>query len=314
MPDPKDGRLFNIQRFSTEDGPGIRTTVFFKGCPLTCPWCHNPEGMTRRRLLVWYAVRCIDCGDCESACPEGALTRSDGRVVIDRRCLRCGTCVDACPAAALELVGRDYTLEEIFDEVARDRTFYETSGGGVTFSGGEPLSQAAFVERLADRLRRDGIHVALDTTGVGPPGALDRLLPCVDLVLLDVKVIDRRAHRRLTGVPVDAVLEALEKIAAAGLKLWVRTPIIPGLTDDPDNVRAIAAHLRDHAPTLERWDLLAFENTCRSKYELFGLPFELAGEPLVGRERMEDLCRRAAAEGVNVVRWSGPVFREITRC
>jgi pyruvate formate lyase activating enzyme len=299
--------LFNVQRFSTEDGPGIRTTVFFKGCPLTCPWCHNPEGLRPEPEVVWQSSICLGCGDCAAACSEQAIRLVDGRVQIDReRCTACGRCVDACPSSALEHVGIQYGVPELFEEVSKDRTFYSTSGGGVTLSGGEPLMQHDFVAEFAARCRCEGLHVALDTSGFGRPERLNPILRSIDIVLFDLKHMEPAKHQRLTGVPIEGVLGNLERVVAAGLPIWVRTPVIPGYTDSEENITAIARYLKATVPTLQRYDLLAFSNLCKSKYEMLGRRFPLDGQPLLTRRTMERLAEVARAEGVDMVRWSGP--------
>ncbi len=303
--------LFSVQRFSTEDGPGIRTTLFFKGCPLSCRWCHNPEGIRTAPEVMWQPSICMGCGDCQSACQRRAIQLADGRVVIDRqRCEACGTCVEACPTGALERVGTTYNLDALLVEVLKDRTFYGTSGGGVTLSGGEPLMQHAFAEALARRCRDEGLHVALDTCGFGRTEGLDAVLEHVDLVLFDLKILDNDAHERLTGAPVDGILDNLARVTARGVPVWVRTPVIPGCTDDEGNLRAIARYLAAHVPTLERYDLLAFSNLCTSKYEMLGRRFPLTDEPLLTRETMERLTALVRAEGVASVRWSGPTSED----
>ncbi len=299
--------IFNIQRFSTEDGPGIRTTIFFKGCPLTCAWCHNPEGMSLKSELVWYDVRCIGCHDCLKICLKQALHAQDDRIVIDRSlCDTCGDCVEQCPGAALETIGREYSLVEVADEVIKDKSFYETSAGGVTLSGGEPLMQWRFVAALCQQLKQQNIHIALDTCGCASEKALEVILPLVDLVLLDYKLSDEQESLELTGLSLERLHKSLSLITERKIPLWVRTPVIPGATDTEENISRIAEYLANNAPTLQRYDLLAFENSCRAKYELLGLEYEYAQKELMDSERMEELAAIAASKGLLLVKWSGP--------
>jgi len=309
--EPVTGVTFNVQRFSTEDGPGIRTTVFMKGCPLRCHWCHNPEGLSPRPQLVWYDVRCIGARRCLAACPVGALELTPEGMRIDReRCSPCDLCAEACPSGALEVIGRRWTPDELLALVAKDTAFYETSGGGVTVSGGEPTMQPDFVEAFLRLCRESSIATALDTCGYADWSVYERLLPYVDLVLFDLKILDRERHRQATGVYPDRILANAAAIAERGMPIWIRTPIIPGYTDDEENIGALAAFIRSRLPTVERWDLLAYTNLGVSKYRRLGLPYPLEETQLPARQHMERLAAVAADGGgprlMRVV-WSGAV-------
>jgi pyruvate formate lyase activating enzyme len=302
------GLIFGLQRFSTEDGPGIRTTVFVKGCPMRCPWCQNPEGMKAQKQLLWSRGRCLGDGGCVEACPHGALTRdAGGGAHIDaEKCQACGTCADFCPANALEVAGWERTAQEVAAEVLRDRSFYQQSEGGVTFSGGEPLTQPEFVAAALDLVGAAGVHRALDTCGAAGPAVLRELLGRVELVLFDLKQMDPAKHLAQTGIRLERVLECAGEVARAGLQCWVRTPIIPGHTDDEANVRAIARFIKAELPRAARYDLLAFSKLCVSKYQQLGrADAPVARLPLVPRRHMERLREVAIEEGLPIVVWSG---------
>jgi pyruvate formate lyase activating enzyme len=296
---------FNVQRFSTRDGPGIRTTVFLKGCPLHCVWCHNPEGLSPTPELVWYEVRCVGARECLRVCPEDALTLAPEGMRIDReRCTVCGACVEACPTAALETIGRRWTPEQLIEELLKDQVFYDTSGGGVTFSGGEPMLQLDFLCQVFPRCREVGLHVALDTCGAVPWESFERVLPSVNLVLYDLKIMDEARHRAATGISNDRILKNARELVAHGVPMWIRTPVIPGYTNDHENILAIARFIHEALPTVERWDLLAYTNLGRPKYRRLDRKYLLEEASLLTRGEMESAWR-TAAELVPVAHWSG---------
>ena len=233
------GRIFDIKRYSIHDGPGIRTTVFLKGCGLRCQWCHNPESVDPGPDLMHWPSRCVRCYSCVQACPLGAIAKdAAGSVAIDRaKCDLCGRCAEACLYDAMQIVGREMSVEEVLAEVEKDRIFYEQSGGGVTLSGGDPLVQPGFAAAVLDACRARGLHTALDTAGLAPGQAFERLAGRADLVLFDVKVVDEARHKEFTGAGNAAILDNLRRLAAAGTETWVRLPVVPGVNDDDDNVR-----------------------------------------------------------------------------
>jgi pyruvate formate lyase activating enzyme len=306
------GLVFNIQQFSTEDGPGIRTTVFMKACTLRCSWCHNPEALRGCAELVWHDLRCMGDHACLAACPRAALALVPDSLRIDRAtCEACGACVDVCPTGALEVIGTLYEPADLLAEVQKDQVFFDESGGGVTVSGGEPLAQPAFVEAFLALAKGAGLHVALDTCASVPWERFESVIPFVDLVLLDLKIWDPERHRAATGADNARIFDNARKLAALGVPLWIRTPIIPGLTDDDDNVSAIGAFIQSSLATVQRWDLLAFSNLGIPKYRRLGMPCALDGTALLTAERMEQIHALAAPYAAHV-QWSGATRQEAT--
>lgn len=275
------GRLYDIQGFSVQDGPGVRTTAFLKGCPLHCPWCHSPESQAFYPQLSWVAMRCQGielCRErCIQACKKQAVefggTRQDSSgssvrlVHINRElCDNCGDCAKQCYPGALYISGEDYTAERLVERLLRDRQFYRRSGGGVTISGGEPLCQPDFTVAVLRRLKEEGIHTALDTTGYAPWSTLERTLPYVDLYLYDIKHMDSEKHKAVVGVPNEQILENARALAAAGKKMQIRIPVIPMFNHDRDNIRATAEFCRELGDAVERVQLLPYHNLGVMKY------------------------------------------------
>ena len=299
------GLIFNVQRYSTADGPGIRTTVFMKGCPLHCAWCHNPEGQRSKPELMWHDMRCMGARECLRVCPEDALTLTKEGMRIDReKCDACGACVQACPTGALEVIGRNWSAEELMEELLKDEVFYETSGGGVTFSGGEPLMQVDLLCDVLPSCRQNRLHVSLDTCGSVPWESFERVLPWVDLVLYDLKIMDSHRHQAATGVENGLILQNARRLADRGVPMWIRTPVIPGFTNDRENISAIARFIHEELPTVQRWDLLAYTNLGKPKYERLDRKYMLAQAPLLTQDEMESTWN-TALEVVPVAHWSG---------
>jgi len=269
--DGATGRIFEIQRFSIHDGPGIRTTVFLQGCPLRCVWCHNPEGRASSPLLSFQPDKCVGCGYCFRVCPRSAHQMLDGAHVLDReRCAACGSCAAECYARALELVGGEATVEEVLTEVLADRPFYETSGGGMTLSGGEPLIQIDFAAALLRAARRENLHCCVETCGFVPFFRLEGVLPFVDLFLYDLKDMDDGRHVEFTGGSSARIIENLGRLHDRGACIRLRLPLIPGYNDRDDHFAAVA-DLVHSLPGLAGVELMPYHRLGTSKLPRFGL-------------------------------------------
>lgn len=269
------GRVFNIQHFSTEDGPGIRTTVFMKGCPLSCLWCANPESQNPKPQLANRSSVCIHCRACMSVCPSGALSHEDGHIKIDRSvCTGCGSCVKMCPTGSMFFYGEEKTVDEVFQELSRDAGYYETSGGGVSVSGGECMAQPEFVSELLRRCKQAGFHTVLDTCGCFTEQALRMVWDYVDMVLFDIKLTDPQRHLRYTGVDNTLIKKNLQLMLDRGMTVVIRVPVIPGINDSEEELGGIARFVASLDSSLHV-DLLPYHRFGERKYEMLGMDYAL---------------------------------------
>lgn len=274
---PDLGLISIVQKYSTKDGPGIRSTVFFKGCPLGCLWCSNPELIRSHPDLLYTREKCARCGTCIEACPRDALSfGEEGFIVIIRAaCDGCGNCVKACPNGALELIGKLVTVDELVTDLLKDRVFCQTSGGGVTFSGGEPLWQSGFVTQVARRMKEEGIHTALDTAGDVSWCHFDEVLDYIDLVLFDIKLAGREPHRQFTGRENDLILANAQLLSQRGVPMHIRLVMIPGINDSAARLRA-RMEIVSSLKSVQQVDILPYHRYGAGKYARLGLEYPLA--------------------------------------
>jgi len=299
LPQAGVGLLFDIRRYSVHDGPGIRTTVFFKGCPLSCWWCHNPEGRSPKPNLILFQDRCLSCGDCLAVCPQGAIVR-DGEAThtLPSLCRACGTCAEACPSEARQLAGRWMNVSAVVREIEKDIIFYDESGGGVTLSGGEPLAQPHFLDALLEACVGRDIHTVVDTCGLADKHLLLHLSEKVDLFLYDFKLFDPIKHQKYAGVSNDCILENLEALAQRKKPIVVRFPVIPGINDEAEDIRQMAAFLSRLG--LLRIDLLPYHRIGVEKYRRVGMPYRLEGLEPPSADHVRQVAQLFEREGFAV--------------
>ena len=298
------GIVFDIKRFAIHDGPGIRTSVFLKGCPLNCLWCQNPEGISGGITLWYFHSRCIRCGDCISSCPEKALSahpQSSHYIRIDRSlCSNCGACVKVCPSTALSFVGKRLEHEEVVEELRKDETFYKSSGGGITLTGGDPFAQTAFSRAILEEMKNSGIHTAIETCLLASRVELESLVPYVDLFLVDLKVEEATKHVEYTGASNERIKENFAWLAKNHGEIVVRIPIIPGYTDTEENLRGIGSYVAAIDPAIPI-ELVNFNPLARDKYLVLCEEYPLKQiDSVVSAERMERLRQLISRTGATV--------------
>ncbi len=296
------GVVFNIQRFSLHDGPGIRTTVFLKGCPLRCAWCSNPESLRTHPEIITRDVKCIRCGKCVEACPEQAIAVvEDTRVIQWEKCNHRMKCAEVCPSGAIEAAGKTMTVAEVMDTVGRDASFYSRTGGGMTLSGGEPLVQWRFALKLLQEAKRRGLHTGLDTTGYIDWEVLDEILNFTDLVLYDVKHPNSARHQEGTGVPNERILDNLRKtVAKPGLKVWVRHPVIPRFSDSEEVLEELCKLILTLEPSVEKLSLLPYHKFGELKYAAMGKVYPGKDFPTISDEQIGKFKKLIESHGIEV--------------
>lgn len=296
----KTGIVLNIQKYSVHDGPGIRTTVFFKGCPLACKWCHNPESICFEPQLIFYKERCIGCGRCQKEAAPGDVVIQNKKAGFPRGIDKLPlSCAEVCPTEALERAGEEKTVAEVFEEIKKDVVFYDKSGGGVTFSGGEPLSQLEFLQALLKKCKQEGISTAVDTSGFSDFSRIESIMDDVDLFLFDLKHMSDEVHRQITGVSNQVILENLKKLSAQGKKIFVRMPIIPTMNDGVENIEEAASFLAPLKPF--QVNILPYHDIAKHKYKQLGRIYLLENIQPPSEEKMKEIQQRLQQKGLKVI-------------
>ena len=291
-------KIFEIKRFAVHDGDGIRTTVFLKGCPLKCVWCHNPEGLSLKPELAYYEHKCINCGECVSVCPTGAHKMENGSHTFDRsKCIACGKCVDACLGNALTLYGKEMSVQEILPILLEDKDFYKNSGGGVTISGGECLLYADFCLELLKVLKQNGVNTAVDTCGLVPQSSLEKVLPFTDVFLYDIKAFDSSVHKKCTGYGNEQIIKNLMFLDEKGAKIEIRIPYVPGFNDgEIENIGKFLSGLKN----IIKVRVLPYHNYAGSKYKSLGLKNTLP-KTLPTDEDIKNAVNKLKEHGLNAI-------------
>jgi len=295
-----EGKVFNIMKYSIHDGPGIRNTVFLKGCPLNCWWCHNPESQKTQSQLMFFPNRCIGCMVCIKACKQNAIKEVNGMVITDKsKCIDCGDCTFVCFPEAREMAGKTMTVDEVISEVLKDKDFYQQSGGGVTFSGGEPLMQPRFLIELLKRLKNEGIHTTVDTSGFASKKIIEEVSTYTDLFLYDIKHMDPEKHEIYTGVTNHIILDNLKFLEYIGKEIIVRIPIIPGINDSEEDLKAFRDFIKT-LPKLKEVNLLPYHKIGEEKYNRLGKSYKMSNVEEPSKEDMEGIVNVIKGSGIKV--------------
>lgn len=285
--------IFNIQKCSIHDGDGLRTLVFFKGCPLHCPWCANPESQSYEKEIMEFPRKCIGCGACVQICSQSAISVIDNRIKINRTlCRRCFRCTDICYAESKKVVGRDMDVDALYEEIIKDYSFYQQYGGGVTFSGGEPLTHSVYLTEILRKCKENGINTVVETCGYGNFELFKPALAYIDKLFIDIKIMDDSAHKSLTGVSNQVILENIKKISASGVPITIRTPVVPTCNDSAENICAIASWIKE-LPSVQDYELLPYHNLGLSKYAALGRPYSLNHIAPPDDQQMISLVKRS---------------------
>ena len=294
------GVIFNIKKYAIHDGPGIRTTVFFKGCPLSCWWCHNPEGLTMPTQRLYIKERCIGCGECIKVCPQEANSLSSRGVITDQsKCIKCRTCAQACPSEAIEFIGKTSTVDDVVRKIGRDIIFYDESNGGVTFSGGEPLMQPGFLLELLDACGKLEIHRTVDTAGYADAKILMSVAEYTELFIYDVKHMDSEKHKKYTGVSNEQILSNLELLAGHGVNIKVRIPVIPGFNNDNENIDRTGSFISS-LPGVSNVNLLKYHDSAIAKYKKIGVKYLLKNVLPSSEHELKSIKKRLGKYGLKV--------------
>ena len=300
--------IFNIQKFSTHDGDGVRTTIFFKGCPLRCMWCHNPESQHYYKELIFHQHKCAPCGRCVAKCKQGANSIVDGKIVFDRsKCTACGVCTDWCITEARELAGKEYTVDALVKEAMKDKIFYEQSGGGVTLSGGEVMASQHmdYVEEVCRKLHENGVSIFIDTSGYTDYKNLKRILPYVDVFLYDIKVMDPEDHKKYIGVDNSLILENLKKLSDEGAGLYIRLPIIQQVNATDEHIESVIHFLKENNIHARQVNLLPYHDIGKGKYASLDMEYHDDEMSVPVSELMEHFKSMFEEQGFNKVNIGG---------